>query len=93
MVKQIKITDLNSSEYRLSKPLDVIIEHDGKGSVLVLNKELEVYGDGGTDLEAINDFKVELIEFYKDLKDVPEYKLGKYPKLWQELLNTLIINK
>jgi hypothetical protein len=51
------------------------LEYDG-GEWLAVLPELEIYGDGLTEGEAIEDLKSELLDLYEDLNSIPAQKLG-----------------
>ena len=51
------------------------LEYDG-GEWLAVLPELEIYGDGLTEGEAMEDLKSELLDLYVDLNSIPAQKLG-----------------
>jgi len=71
----VKIHSLPDPAYDLAAPLDVSLEYDG-GEWLAVLPELEIYGDGLTEGEAIEDLKSELLDLYEDLNSIPAQKLG-----------------
>lgn len=85
----IKINDLALDNYRLKKPIDVILKFY-PNEVLAVIPDLEIFGEGNNEIEAINDLKLELIDLFHDLKDIPESKLGKYPKSWKKIITSII---
>ncbi len=86
---RIKIYDLASSDYVLIEPIDVILEYLTDETLAII-PELELYGEGATDSEALVDLKDELITLFEDLNAIPEKKLGKLPRVWKRIVNRMI---
>lgn len=70
------IDSLDSTSYSLRKPIPVTIEQDGEICVAT-NYDLQLYGYGDTEGEAIYDLKKSIRECYEDLKG--EEELGPIP--------------
>lgn len=87
-----KMYSLTSNEYELTNTIDIILKIF-PNEVLALIPDLEIYGEGATEPEAINDLKMELIDLYEDLVDITDEKLGKFPKTWKKIVKTFIIKK
>jgi hypothetical protein len=85
----IKINDLALDNYRLKKPIDAILKFY-PNEVLAVILDLEIFGEGNNEIEAVIDLKLELIDLFDDLKDIPEGKLGKYPKSWKKIITSII---
>jgi len=84
-----KIYDLGSEEYMLREPLYVIYEYL-QGEVLAVVPELELYGEGLVETEALIDLKNEIIDLFEDLDSTPDNELGDIPKVWKRILNRII---
>ncbi len=89
LIVATKIHDLALDNYRLKKPIDAIIKFY-PNEVLAVIPDLEIVGEGNNEIEALNDLKLELIDLFDDLKDIPENKLGKYPKSWKKIITSII---
>ncbi len=86
---KININDLQLNNYRLQKPVEAILKFYPK-EVLAVIPDLEIFGEGNNEVEAVNDLKLELLDLFDDLKDIPEKKLGKYPKSWKKIITSII---
>ncbi|OPL17382.1 MAG: hypothetical protein AVO38_01425 [delta proteobacterium ML8_D] len=89
-ISQTKIYSLPSDEYELKLPVDVILEIY-TDEVLALIPDLELYGEGSNEIEALNDLKLELIDLIDRLYELPDNELGSSPKAWKKTLNQLVI--
>ncbi|MFQ5455285.1 MAG: hypothetical protein ACE5EA_03640 [Nitrospirota bacterium] len=87
-----KIHDLPASLYRLIQPIDVILEIY-PDEVIAIIPELELWSDGLTQIEALNNLKMELLDLYDDLNESPNEKLGEFPKSWKRIINSFIEKK
>jgi hypothetical protein len=87
-----RICHLSSDEFDLTRPLTVSIEIY-KDEVLAIVPELELYGEGSTEIEAMDDLESELIDLYAYLKPIPNRKLGKSPREWKRIIISLIQTK
>jgi hypothetical protein len=76
----------------LTRALFVEIEISEDG-VLAVIPDLELYGEGQTEMEALDDLEIELIDLYKYLKPIPNNKLGKSPREWKRIITSLIQTK
>lgn len=87
-----KMYGLISDEYELKNTIDIVLKIL-PDEVLALIPDLEIYGEGITETEAINDLKMELIDLYEDLVNIPDKKLGKSPKAWKKIVKTIVSKK
>jgi hypothetical protein len=85
----VKIYGLNSHKYNLKCPIDVVLTifHD---EVLASIPDLEIYGEGVNEIEAVNDLEDELIDLFEYLNNIPIKNLGKIPKKWLKIINFFI---
>lgn len=84
-----RLTSIPSEKYELRAPIDVIIKiYDDE--VIALVPELEIYGEGCNEFEALNDLKYELIDLLEDLDTYSDEHLGKTPQGWSKTLKALI---
>ena len=84
-----KITSIPSEKYELRKPIDAIIKIYEE-EVIALIPELELFGEGSNEFEALNDLKFELIDLLEDLDFYPDEKLGSTPKAWNKTLRSMV---
>lgn len=89
IVSQTKIYSLPSDQYELKIPVDVILEIYAD-EVLALIPDLELYGEGSNEMEALNDLKLELLDLIDNLYGLPDNELGSSPKAWKKTLNQLV---
>lgn len=85
----IKIYDLDTDKFVLTEPVDVVLTVY-PDEVLARIPDLEIYGEGTIDSEAISDLKLELIDLYEDLNNTLNEKLGKKPRAWKRIINQLV---
>lgn len=88
-ILKIQINDIQMDGYFLTKPIEVIVKFYSN-EVLAVIPDLEIYGEGDNEIEAINELKLELVDLYHDLIDIPDDKLGKYPRSWKKIVCSLI---
>lgn len=84
-----KIYSLPSPDYELTTPLDVTVEIH-QDEVVALIPDLELYGEGRNQIEAINELKLELLDLYDDLEEMTNEELGEYPQAWKKTLQRLV---
>jgi len=82
-----KIYDLASDEYELNFPVDIILKNVSDDEVL------ELYGEGNTESGAIDELKIEMIDIYGMLNDIPDSNLSKKLKSSKRIINKLIKKK
>ena len=75
-IKDIIIRDILFDGYTLVEPIKAFLEIY-QDEVLAVIPELELVGDGSNMFEAVNELKLELVDLFTDLKDIPEENLGK----------------
>jgi len=86
------ICNFISDEYILNTSLSVGLEIN-EDEVLAVIPELELYGEGSTEIEALDDLENEMIELYKYLTSIPDENLGKSPKKWKKIITSMIHKK
>ena len=85
----VQIYSLPSEKYKLRAPVDVILEIHAD-EALALLPELTLCGEGGNQLEAIDDLKTDIVDLLEDLEGIPEADLGEAPKLWKRSLGLMV---
>jgi hypothetical protein len=84
-----RIYNLPSKKYELKIPLDVTLEVYAD-EVLAVIPDLELYGEGRNQIEALNDLKLELIDLYENLEEMPDEELGVSLQAWKKTLRQLV---
>jgi hypothetical protein len=80
------------ANHTISKRFNIIeekLEYDG-GEWLAILPELEIYGDGLTEGEAIEDLKSELLDLYEDLNSIRAQKLGRGLLAKKRVINKIV---
>jgi len=88
-IKDIIIRDILFDGYTLVEPIKAFLEIC-QDEVLAVIPELELVGDGSNMFEAVNELKLELVDLFTDLKDIPEENLGKKPRSWKKIICSLV---
>ena len=88
-VVSTKIFELASDTYTLKSPVDVVLKTYPE-EIIALVPDLEVYGEGINEMDALNDLGMELIDLFEDLNSFGDNELGKYPLKWKRIINSLI---
>lgn len=83
------ISTLPSEEYSLLQPIDIILKIY-EDEVIALIPELEIYGEGETEMEAVKDLKLEILDLYDDMNEMDDDELGEDPKMWKKAINKLV---
>jgi hypothetical protein len=92
-VKNTTIYDIDSEKYSLKIPLGILLEIY-KDEVVAKFPEIEVWGSGAIEGEAINDLKLQLVTVYEELLQFEkENRLGKLPKMWLRALTNILEKK
>lgn len=87
----IQIRDLGEKEYHLKEPLLVTVEEYSYDEVFIVSyPEIEAFGEGVTEAEAIANLKKSILDLFDELSQTPEDELGVLPKTWLNILNSLI---
>jgi len=87
--KIIPIQNLRSTKLQLRDPLYVVSEYED-GVFVIFSDDINLYGHGDTELNAIRDFCKDVKYLYFDLKQSKE-KLGEIMKENWEFLKNIII--
>ncbi len=89
VVKPITLYDLNTIDYSLMRPINAILElHDDE--IIASFPEIEVFGSGTTESEAISSLKLQILDIFEELRDSDPKELGKLPQSWKRILDALI---
>jgi len=86
-----QIRELGDENYALVDPLIVSIEeYTGEDTVIASFPEIEVFGEGVTEAEALMNLKMAILDLYEELTDTPQDELGDLPKTWLSVLHKTI---
>ncbi len=88
---EVKIWDLGDEKYQLMAPLSISIEeYPGDEAVIARLPELEVFGEGFTDSEAIHNLKMSILDLYDELTEIDIALLDDLPRTWLRTLKKTI---
>lgn len=63
-------------DYKLTQTLEIMLEIY-KDETIAIIPNLELYSEGATEIEAVNNLKLELVDLYEQLNSIADEKLGK----------------
>jgi hypothetical protein len=87
----IQLRDLGDDSYKLTEPIFIIIEeYPGEDLLIASFSEVEVFGEGATEAEAILNLKWGILDLYQELIDLPPEEMGNLPKSWLSVLQQII---
>ncbi len=84
-----KIYSLPSEQYKLKFPIDIVIKIHENETIAII-PDLEIYGEGSNEFEAVNELKWELVDLLDHLMSLPEDELGDGPKSWKRTLELIV---
>ena len=86
-----QVRDLGDESYSLNEPLIVSIEeYPGEETVIASFPEIEVFGEGATEAEALMNLKWAVLDLYEELTESASDELGDLPKAWLSILRKII---
>ena len=86
-----QVRDLGDESYTLNEPLMVSIEeYAGEDTVIASFPEIEVFGEGATEAEALMNLKWAILDLYEELMETTPAELGDLPKAWLLILRKII---
>jgi hypothetical protein len=88
-VSTTTIRDLGNDAYSLKEPIGVVVE-TYEEEVVARWPELEAWASASTESEALAGLKQRICDDYQDLHKADAATLGRLPRAWQRILNTLI---
>lgn len=88
----IPLADIRNTHLKLSQHLPILLEWDGY-QYIASSIDLETYGSGETEWEAIDDFRKEVVKLYNDLKSNQENLGPNLEKIWQYLKSIVVENE
>lgn len=86
-----QVRDLGDENYILNEPIIVSIEeYLGEDIVIASFPEIEVFGEGATEAEALTNLKWAILDLYEELMESAPDQLGNLPKAWLTILRKII---
>jgi len=87
----LQIRDLGDENYILTEPVIVSIEeYQNEDTVIASFPEIEVFGEGVTEAEALTNLKLAILDLYEELINTSSDELGDLPKVWLSVLQKII---
>jgi hypothetical protein len=87
----VQLRDIGNADYRLAAPIFITIEeYPGEDAVIASFPEVEVFGEGITEAEAIQNLKCAMLDLYDELDETLPEELGELPKAWLRVLRQII---
>jgi len=87
----VQLRDIGNANYTLTDPIFITIEeYPGDDAVIASFPEVEVFGEGITEAEAIQNLKCAMLDLYEELDETLPEELGDLPKAWLRVLRQII---
>jgi hypothetical protein len=87
----VQLRDIGNANYKLTDPIFITIEeYPGDDAVIASFPEVEVFGEGITEAEAIQNLKCAMLDLYEELEETLPEELGDLPKAWLRVLRQII---
>jgi hypothetical protein len=86
-----QIRDLGDENYVLVEPILILVEeYPNSDMVIARFPEVEAFGEGITDTEAILNLKKSILDLYDELIETNLDTLGNMPKMWLRILKKVV---
>lgn len=86
-----QIYDLGEEGYTLTTPIPIIVEEYASNEPIMARfPEAELFGEGATESEAIDNLKSEILDLFDELSEMDPQEMGKLPHSWRRILGQLI---
>ena len=87
----VQIRDLGDDHYELTEPMLALIEeYPGDSTLIASFPEVEAFGEGATESEAVLNLKHAILDLYEELVATPPEELGDLPRGWLRILHRVI---
>lgn len=87
----VQLRDLGDAHYKLADPVFVTIEeYPGEDTVIASFPEVEAFGEGVTEAEAIQNLKYAILDLYEELIETLPEELGDLPQAWLRVLQQIV---
>jgi len=84
------ISSLPDDRYVLRKPIAVTVSYEAE-EVKAEIPDLELYSFANREKEAIHEVLKDFVDLCDDLLDISDEQLGKFPKRWKNILESMLI--
>lgn len=89
-----QMRDLGRDDLALSEPIMIVFErYPDEDTVSARFDEVGAYGEGATELEAIQALQREICALYQELTETASEKLGPLLAAWYRILGKLIVEE
>lgn len=88
VIKGTLLFEIDES-FEVLHPIPIVIE-EYKSEVIAAFPEIEVFGSGDVEAEAIINLKSEIKDLYIEIINTPEKELGQLPLKWKRILGKVI---
>ena len=85
-----QIRDLGEEAYILQEPIQIVVEEYRDESVVARFPEVEAFGEGHSEPEALANLKLAILDLYDELAEAKAPTLGREPRAWWRVLGRLI---
>ena len=85
----VALHELGRGDMKLRRPINVVVE-EYEGEVVARFPEVEAFGSGDSEFEAIENLKGDIASLLLDVSQTSSKQLGRAPKRWLEILSSLI---
>lgn len=89
VIKTMVLHDFSSEVYALRQPLAIVVEQYASETVASF-PNIEAFGAGSSEPEAIALLEQEIIDLYEQLQLIDQRELGPIPRGWLRVLNKLL---
>ncbi len=90
IIKQTELFEIDEV-LEVIKPIPIVIE-EYNGEVVATFPEIEAFGVGSGEAEAIRNLKEEIRKIFLELENISEDELGKLPLSWKRVLLKVVKN-
>jgi len=89
----VQIFDIGDENYKLAEPILAIVEeYPNDDTIIASFPEVETFGEGVSESEAIINLKFAILDLYEELLGIDTKDLGNLPKAWLQVLKRVIQN-
>jgi hypothetical protein len=88
-IEVFTLLESNNEKYTLKKPVVALINSDN-GEYRIECPQLELYAFNEDKNEVIKEFIDDFFDLCDDILPCSDSELGKYPKCWKEILQTIV---
>jgi hypothetical protein len=91
IIYSAQIRDLGDPHYRLCEPILITLEwYPSEDEVIANYPEVNLFGEGVSEIEAMLNLKLAILDLYDELVQTPKDELGDLPLSWLNILKAVI---